>query len=57
MRVYGTWSGTHTESGAKVYNKYYGVLNFNSDGKIAELSDWMDVNGMQVQIQKYLADK
>ena len=57
MRVYGTWSGIHTESGAKVYNKYYGVLNFNSDGKIAELSDWMDVNGMQVQIQNHLANK
>ncbi len=57
MRVYGTWSGIHTESGAKVFNKYYGVLNFNSDGKIADLSDWMDVSGMQVQIEKHLANK
>jgi hypothetical protein len=57
MRVYGTWSGIHTDSGAKVYNKYYGVLNFNSDGKIAELSDWMDVSGMQVQIQNHIDKK
>ena len=54
MRVYGTWSMTHTESGAPVSNKWYGVLTFNDDGKIAVFSDWMDVNGMQVQIQNYL---
>jgi|TARA_B110000263_G_C15181904_1_gene451961 ketosteroid isomerase-like protein len=57
MRIYGTWSGIHTESGAKVYNKWYGVLNFNSDGKIADLSDWMDVSGMQGQIEKHMANK
>ena len=37
-----------------VYNKWYGVINFNEDNKIATFSDWMDVNGMQVQIQQYL---
>ncbi|MBN09226.1 MAG: hypothetical protein CMC79_02490 [Flavobacteriaceae bacterium] len=57
MRVYGTWSATHSESGAKVFNKYYGVLNFNSDGKIAEISDWMDISGMQAQIENHLANK
>ena len=54
MRVYGTWSTVHTETGAPVYNKWYGVINFNEDNKIATFSDWMDVNGMQVQIQQYL---
>ena len=54
MRVYGTWSTIHTETGAEVYNKWYGVLNFNTDNKIATFSDWMDVNGMQVQINKFL---
>jgi hypothetical protein len=44
---------THTESGAPVYNKWYGVLTFNDDGKIAVFSDWMDVNGMEVQIQNF----
>ena len=57
MRIYGTWSGIHTESGAKVYNKWYGVFNFNSDGKIAEISDWMDVSGMQAQIENHIANK
>ena len=54
MRVYGTWSTVHTETGAPVYNKWYGVINFNEDNKISTFSDWMDVNGMQVQIQQYL---
>lgn len=57
MRIYGTWSGVHSESGAKVYNKWYGLLNFNSDGKIAEMSGWMDVSGMQAQIENYIANK
>ncbi|MEE3034944.1 MAG: hypothetical protein VX325_03760 [Bacteroidota bacterium] len=57
MRIYGTWSGIHTESGAKVYNKYYGLFGFNSDGKIAGISDWMDISGMQAQIENHIANK
>ena len=44
----------HTETGAPVYNKWYGVLTFNEDGKIAVFSDWFDVNGMQVQIDNFI---
>ena len=54
MRVYGTWKSTHTETGASVYNKWYGVINFNEDNKIATFSDWMDVNGMAVQIENFI---
>ena len=54
MRAYGTWSGIHSETGAKVYNKWYAVINFNEDNKIATFSEWMDVNGMQVQINEFL---
>ena len=54
MRAYGTWSGIHSETGAKVYNKWYAVINFNEDNKIATFSEWMDVNGMQVQIDEFL---
>ena len=57
MRAYGTWSAIHTETGAKVFNKWYGVLGFNSDGKVAEISDWMDISGMQAQIENYVANK
>ena len=54
MRIYGTWSSIHSGTGAPVYNKWYGVLNFNEDNKIVSFSDWMDVNGMQVQIEQYV---
>ena len=51
VRVYGTWTPTHTETGKKVSNKWYGLIIFNEDGKIAYFSDWFDVNGIQVQIE------
>jgi len=54
MRVYGTWVCQHTETGATVYNKWYAVLGFNDDGKIATFSDWFDVTGMQTQIEKFV---
>jgi hypothetical protein len=44
----------HTETNAPVYNKWYGVLTFNEDGKIAVFSDWMDVGGMETQIQNFV---
>ena len=54
MRVYGTWVCHHTETGATVYNKWYAVLGFNDDGKIATFSDWFDVSGMQTQVQNFV---
>jgi|TARA_B100001094_G_C18056631_1_gene732830 hypothetical protein len=54
LRVYGVWKWKHTESGAEGGNKWYGLINFGDDGKITGFSDWMDVNGMTVQIEKYL---
>jgi tetratricopeptide (TPR) repeat protein len=51
VRVYGTWKTTHKETGKKVSNKWYGLIIFNEDGKIAYFSDWFDVNGIQVQIE------
>lgn len=55
IRVYGTWTGTHTASGATVNNKWYAVIAFNDDGKVVMFSDWMDVSGMQVQIEAHVA--
>jgi hypothetical protein len=55
VRVYGTWTGTHTATGAITYNKWYAVIAFNEDGKVVMFSDWMDVSGMQAQIEKHVA--
>jgi hypothetical protein len=50
IRIYGTWRAVHTESGKVVFNKWYGLMFFNEEGKIVRFTDWFDVNGMQVQI-------
>ena len=57
LRVYGTWMTTHTATGAPANNKWYAVISFDEDGKIATFSDWMDVNGMNVQIEQYVASQ
>ena len=50
IRIYGTWSSIHTESGNEVYNKWYGLMFFNEAGEIVRFTDWFDVNGMALQI-------
>ena len=54
LRVYGVWKWKHTETGAEGGNKWDGLINFGEDGNISGFSDWMDVNGMSVQIEQYL---
>jgi uncharacterized protein YuzE len=48
---------THTATGAPANNKWYAVISIDEDGKIATFSDWMDVNGMNVQIEQYVASQ
>lgn len=50
IRVYGTWTATHTESGKNIGVKYFGLGFVNDDGKIVNWSDYFDVNGLAVQI-------
>jgi hypothetical protein len=50
LRIYGTWSSIHTESGKKTYSKWYAIVNFNEAGKIVRFNDWFNVDGLQVQI-------
>ena len=50
IRVYGTWTATHTASGKEIGVKYFALVFFNDDGKIVQWSDYFDVNGLAVQI-------
>ncbi|MBL4904787.1 MAG: nuclear transport factor 2 family protein, partial [Flavobacteriaceae bacterium] len=34
VRVYGTWTATHTETGKEVAAKWYMIIGVNADGKI-----------------------
>ena len=51
VAVYGTWTPTHIETGKKLFSKFHAVLEFNEAGKIIYLSDFFDVNGIQVQLE------
>jgi len=52
LRIYGTWSSVHTETGKKTYSKWYAIVNFNEKGKIVRFNDWFNVDGLQVQINE-----
>ena len=50
LRVYGTWTATHTESGKEVGVKFFSNMALNADGKIVQASDYFDVHGLQAQL-------
>ena len=50
VRVYGTWTATHTESGKDIGVKFFSLIGFNEDGKIISASDYFDANGIAAQI-------
>jgi len=50
IRVYGTWTATHTESGKEIGVKWFGIIWINADGKIAQTTDYWDVHGLAAQI-------
>ena len=50
IRVYGTWTATHTESGKEIGVKYYSIVWVNADDKIASFSAYFDVNGIAAQL-------
>jgi hypothetical protein len=50
IRVYGTWTATHTASGKEIGVKWFGIVWINADGKIAQATDYWDVHGLAAQI-------
>ncbi len=50
IRVYGTWTATHTETGKNIGVKFYSILSVDDSGMIASASEYFDVNGLAVQI-------
>lgn len=51
IRVYGTWTATHTESGKDIGVKFYSTVSVNADGQIVAASDYFDVGGIMDQIE------
>lgn len=52
IRVYGTWTATHTASKKEIGVKWFGLFWMNEDGKIAMVTDYYDVNGIAKQISE-----
>lgn len=50
IRVYGTWHATHTETGKDIGVKFFSLITINDSGKISQVSEYFDVNGLAVQI-------
>jgi len=50
IRVYGTWTAIHSESGKEIGVKYFNLTTINEDGKLVQSSEYFDVNGLAVQI-------
>lgn len=51
IRVYGTWTATHTESGKDIGVKFYSLVTVNADGQIVSASDYFDAGGIMDQIE------
>ena len=52
IRVYGTWTATHAETGKEVGIKWYSVIGVNADGKITSFMDYSDSSGVTLQINE-----
>jgi len=50
VRVYGTWTATHSETGKEIGYKWYSLFGVNADGKITNISEYGDAGGVTLQI-------
>jgi hypothetical protein len=50
IRMYGTWTATHTESGKEIGVKWFALGWVNDNGEISQMTEYWDVNGLAVQI-------
>ncbi len=47
VRIYGTWTFTHKESGWSGGVIYYSVLFFNDEGKVIRIMDWFNTSDLE----------
>lgn len=46
IRIYGTWTGTHVQSGQNIGLKFFALASFDEAGKIALMSDYFDLSSI-----------
>jgi len=50
IRLYGTWTATHTETGKNIGVKWFALGSVSDEGKIVSINEYFDVNGIAAQI-------
>lgn len=50
IRIYGTWTATHTESGKDVGVKWFALGWVNDAGKVAQFTEYFDAHGLAAQV-------
>lgn len=50
VRMYGTWTATHVESGKEIGVKWFGLGWVNDAGEIAMMTEYWDAHGLAAQI-------
>ncbi len=50
IRVYGTWSATHSATGKEIGVKWFGISWLNDDNQLAQMTEYWDVHGLAAQI-------
>ncbi len=46
LRIYGTWTAKHSESGEEIGVKFFSLASFDADGKIATYSSYFDTSNL-----------
>ena len=46
IRMYGSWNVTNSNTGKRVNFKQYCVWNFNEDGKVHSVTEYLDLGGL-----------
>ena len=46
IRMYGSWNVTNSNTGKIVNFKQYCVWNFNEDGKVHSVTEYLDLGGL-----------
>jgi hypothetical protein len=50
IRIYGTWTAKHTDTGKEIGVKWFALGSINNDGKIVQMNEYFDAHGIAAQI-------
>lgn len=51
IRIYGTWTATHSETGKDIGVKWFGIAFMTDDNKIGRFTEYFDATGIAAQVE------